>query len=278
MLEPFMLSLLACALVCAFTWIASLVTGNSSWVDRSWSIAPIIYVGIFAGAAGFTNPTLTVMFVLVSLWGFRLTFNFWRKGGYQRGGEDYRWPVLKASMKPWPYQVFNLVFIVLFQNVLVWSITLPAWVVYDAPSSAFGPTQMALTVAFLALLLLETVADQQQWNFHQAKAAAREQGKAPERDFLETGLFRLSRHPNFFAEQSQWWVLWGFGLVATGSLLHWSIVGPLLLSALFVGSTRFTESLTLEKYPHYKDYQSRTSVIIPWIPARANKQAARPSS
>ncbi len=275
MLEPFMLSLLACALVCAFTWIASLVTGNSSWVDRSWSIAPILYVGIFAGAAGFTNPTLTVMFWLVALWGFRLTFNFWRKGGYQRGGEDYRWPVLKARMKPWQYQVFTLFFIVLFQNVLVWSITLPAWVVYDAPRSAFGLTQLVLTLVFLALLLFETVADQQQWNFHQAKAAALKQGKIPEQAFLDTGLFRFSRHPNFFAEQSQWWVLWVFGVVVTGSVLHWSILGPLVLSALFIGSTRFTEALTADKYPHYKEYQNRTSAIIPWISPRTDRQAAQ---
>ncbi len=278
MLEPFMLSLLACALVCAFTWIASLVTGNSSWVDRSWSIAPILYVGIFAGAAGFTNPTLTVMFWLVTLWGLRLTFNFWRKGGYQRGGEDYRWPVLKARMKPWQYQVFTVFFIILFQNVLVWSITLPAWVVYDAPRSAFGLTQLVLTLVFLALLLFETVADQQQWNFHQAKAAALKQGKIPEQAFLNTGLFRFSRHPNFFAEQSQWWVLWVFGVVVTGSVLHWSILGPLVLSALFIGSTRFTEALTAEKYPHYKEYQNRTSAIIPWIPERTDKQAAQSAS
>jgi steroid 5-alpha reductase family enzyme len=277
-LEPFMLSLLACALVCAFTWIASLVTGNSSWVDRSWSIAPILYVGIFAGAAGFTNPTLTVMFWLVTLWGLRLTFNFWRKGGYQRGGEDYRWPVLKARMKPWQYQVFTVFFIILFQNVLVWSITLPAWVVYDAPRSAFGLTQLVLTLVFLALLLFETVADQQQWNFHQAKAAALKQGKIPEQAFLNTGLFRFSRHPNFFAEQSQWWVLWVFGVVVTGSVLHWSILGPLVLSALFIGSTRFTEALTAEKYPHYKEYQNRTSAIIPWIPERTDKQAAQSAS
>ena len=278
MLEPFMLSLLACALVCAFTWIASLVTGNSSWVDRSWSIAPILYVGIFAGAAGFTNPTLTVMFWLVTLWGLRLTFNFWRKGGYQRGGEDYRWPVLKARMKPWQYQVFTVFFIILFQNVLVWSITLPAWVVYDAPRSAFGLTQLVLTLVFLALLLFETVADQQQWNFHQAKAAALKQGKIPEQAFLNTGLFRFSRHPNFFAEQSQWWVLWVFGVVVTGSVLHWSILGPLVLSALFIGSTRFTEALTAEKYPHYKEYQKGTSAIIPWIPERTDKQAAQSAS
>lgn len=274
MFDPLMLSFLACAAVCAFTWVASLITGNSSWVDRSWSIAPVVYLGIFAGAAGFTHPVVNVMFLLVTAWGARLTFNFWRKGGYQRGGEDYRWPVLKEAMKPWQYQVFNLFFIVIFQNVLVWLITVPAWVVLEAPSEAFGPLQLLLTVLFLGLLVMETVADQQQWNFHQAKAHAREAGAKPAQDFLDTGLFRFSRHPNFFAEQSQWWVIWGFGALVSGSLVHWSAVGPLLLTALFIGSTRFTESLTLAKYPAYREYQQRTSVIIPWVP-RADTQPVK---
>lgn len=76
------------------TWIASLATGDHSWVDRIWSIVPIVYVGAFWAATGFTDPRLMIMSVLVLLWGARLTFNFARKGGYT-GVEDYRWPILR---------------------------------------------------------------------------------------------------------------------------------------------------------------------------------------
>src|SRR4051812_21163216 len=97
--------------VCAFVWIASLVTREHSWVDRLWSIVPVAYVWVFAAFAGLADIRLDVMAVLVTLGGARLTFNFARKGGYN-GHEDYRWPVLRARMAPWQFQVFNLLFIV----------------------------------------------------------------------------------------------------------------------------------------------------------------------
>lgn len=67
--------------VCVFCWIASLISGDTSWVDRIWSVVPIAYVWIFAGYAGLANIRLSLMAVLVTLWGVRLTFNFARKGG-----------------------------------------------------------------------------------------------------------------------------------------------------------------------------------------------------
>src|SRR5260370_32612960 len=100
--------LLIFAGACALTWLLSLVTREHSWVDRLWSIIPVVYLAVFASAAGFANARLDVMFGLVALWGARLTFNFARKGGYAPGGEDYRWAVLRARMPPWQFQPFNL--------------------------------------------------------------------------------------------------------------------------------------------------------------------------
>ena len=87
-------------------------------MDRMWSITPVIYVGEFARAAHFHNTRLNVMALIVLAWGARLTFNFARKGGYS-GAEDYRWPVLRAAMKNWQFQLFNIFFIVLYQNFLL---------------------------------------------------------------------------------------------------------------------------------------------------------------
>jgi steroid 5-alpha reductase family enzyme len=95
-------------------------------------------------------------------------------------------------------------------------------------------------------------------------AAARE----PQPRFVQTGLWRTSRHPNFFAEQAQWWVFFFLGAVAAGSVLEWTILGALLLTALFIGSTIFTESITRSRYPEYADYQATTSAIVPWVPRR----------
>jgi steroid 5-alpha reductase family enzyme len=253
---------------CALTWILSLLTKDTSWVDRIWSIVPAVYVWVFAAGAGLANPILNVMAILVSLWAIRLTLNFARKGGYAPGGEDYRWEVLRSRMSPGQFQVFNLFFIVIYQNIILFLIALPAYTVMTSGRTQFGPLEVVLTVVFLGLLLLETIADQQQWNFYQHKYAEIAAGQEPQARFLTTGLFRFSRHPNFFAEQSQWWVIFFFGAAAAGSLLQVTVLGALLLTILFIGSTRFTEEISLSKYPEYAHYQRRTSPIIPWFPRK----------
>lgn len=274
-MDPLLLVLLVAGAASAFCWITSLVTNETSWVDRLWSIVPVVYVWIFTVAglvAGVDATRLVVMAVLVTAWGARLTFNFARKGGYT-GMEDYRWAILRERMKPWQFQVFNLLFIVLFQNALLVFITLPAYIAWQHPVPFTG-WDAAFAVLFAAFLVGETVADQQQWDFHQAKKAA---GGTLEPGFVTTGLFAYSRHPNFSFEQAQWWAFYAIGaaaLVADGSSwLNWTIVGVALLMVLFIGSTIFTESITASKYPAYAEYQRTTSMLLP-LPRRRHAKAA----
>ena len=107
------------------------------------------------------------MALLVTAWAARLTFNFARKGGYT-GMEDYRWAILRGRMKPWQFQIFNLFFIVLYQNALLVLITLPAFIAWQNPAALNG-WDAAFAVLFAAFLVGESVADQQQWDFHQAR-------------------------------------------------------------------------------------------------------------
>ncbi|MGH3704615.1 MAG: DUF1295 domain-containing protein [Agromyces sp.] len=265
---PLIVCLFICAAITLATWIASLATREYSWVDRIWSIAPIVYVWVFAVSSGF-DGRLVLMAVLVSAWGIRLTFNFARKGGYRPGGEDYRWAVLRGRMSRAGFAAFNLLFISIYQNAVILLFCLPAATVFAAGAVPLGPADVVLAVVFLALLAGETVADQQQWAFHRWKTAERAAGRTPHPGFLQTGLFRFSRHPNFFFEQAQWWVFYGFAVAATGVWLHWSVAGAVLLTTLFIGSTIFTESITRAKYPDYDDYRARTSPIVPWFPRRA---------
>jgi steroid 5-alpha reductase family enzyme len=251
--------------VCLLVWLFSVTTKEYSWVDRIWSVVPVVYLAIFAGAAGFADARLNVMLVVGALWGIRLTFNFARKGGYARGGEDYRWAVLRGRMSPGLFQVFNLLFITVYQNAILLLITLPAYTALEH-RSPFGVWDVVATVVFLAFLLGETVADQQQWNFHGWKRAEVAAGREPEPRFLQSGLFRYSRHPNFFFEQAQWWVMFAFGAIAAASVAQWTVLGAVLLTGLFVGSTIFTESITLSRYPEYSEYRRRTSAVVPWWP------------
>jgi steroid 5-alpha reductase family enzyme len=273
-MSPLLAVVIVILVVCAFCWIASLITKDTSWVDRIWSIVPVVYVCIFAIGAGLSDARLDVMAALVTLWGARLTFNFARKGGYAGIGgdhEDYRWAVLRGRMSPVAFQFFNFFFIVLFQNAVLALIALPAYTAYQHRGTPFGPLDVVLTVLFLLFLAGETTADQQQWTFQQHKRAEIAAGRKPSPRFVQTGLWRLSRHPNFFFENAQWWTIFAFGAVAAGSVLQWTVAGIVLLLAVFIGSTTFTEAITKSKYPEYAAFQKSTSPVIPWFPRRGAK-------
>lgn len=248
-------------------------------------------------AAADIHPRLAIIAGLISVWGARLSYNFWRKGGYAYSGEDYRWPVLRAGMSPLTFQVFNLVFISFIQNVLLATILSPVYVAWTASYSSRGALLTPLnaidalaTVLAAGWLVMEAVADQQQWNFQTAKHARINAGKRLTgpyaKGFITSGLWKYSRHPNFFAEQAFWWSLCLFATAATGRWVGWWLGGAVALSALFQGSTDFTEKISASKYPHYKEYQSSTSRLMPWFPAasaaapstpRGRKSPARPA-
>ena len=80
---------------------------------------------------------------------------------------------------------------------------------------------------------------------------------------MTSGLFNISRHPNFFCEISIWWVIFAFSVSSIG--FNHSYVGALLLMLLFQGSTQLTEQISLEKYPHYSVYQKQVSRLIPFL-------------
>jgi steroid 5-alpha reductase family enzyme len=264
-------ALVACAVLAGGSWLLSLITGNVSWVDRLWSLAPIGYVAWFASRA-LGDPRLLVMLLLTAAWGVRLTYNFARKGGYRLQSEDYRWPILRERFGPLKFQLFNATFIAPFQNLLILGFTLPAWAALEPRSgrmigrpAPFGVTDLAAALLFVLFLAGETVADQQQWSFQREKAAGAARGEAIARPFLTTGLFRYSRHPNFFCEMAMWWSFYLFSVAGSG-WLNPSIAGVVVLTLLFQGSTAMTEQISLGKYPSYADYQRTTSRLIPWFP------------
>ena len=264
---PLHAAFFACAAVAAFAWLTSIVTGNFSQVDRLWSIVPPLYVAWFAAQAGFHDARLDLMAALSTVWGARLTYNFARKGGYRPGSEDYRWPALRARMGPAVFHVFNVVFIASYQNFILLLLALPAWAAFEHRGAPLGALDVVAAGGFLVLLVGETVADEQQWRFQRDKKARRERGEPIVAEFVTDGLFRWSRHPNFFCEQGMWWMIYLFSVAAGAGWLNVTIAGPVLLTLLFQGSTAFTERLSLSKYPSYAAYQRATSRLLP-LPSR----------
>jgi steroid 5-alpha reductase family enzyme len=262
--DPMTTALWICAALALWSWTASIATGNYSQVDRLWSLAPPLYVFHFAAHVGFGDARLDLMLALTLAWGARLTYNFARKGGYRRGGEDYRWPELRRRVGPVAFQLLNATFIAPAQNLLLLLLAAPAYAAWLARGASLSALDAVAAAAFTLFWIGEAVADEQQWRFQAAKQARRERGEAVGGEFLSAGLFRYSRHPNFFCEQAMWWSFYLFAVAATGQWLNRWIAGPLFLTLLFQGSTRLTESLTAAKYPTYREYQSRTSRLIPW--------------
>lgn len=252
-------------------FLVSTVSRNYSQVDKLWSLIPIAYVWMVAVRSEF-EPRLVLMALLVSAWGLRLTYNFSRRGGYSwkfwTGEEDYRWAVLRAKPElsgRWRWLLFNLVFVSYYQMGLILLFTLPA--VRSMGGSPLGWGDYLLAAIFILLILMETLADQQQWNYHKEKKALLEAGSnLPEKyrkGFVHSGLWGLMRHPNYAAEQAIWIVFYFFSVAATGRWLNWSVMGAILLVLLFWGSSNFSESISAGKYPDYAAYQKRVPRFIP---------------
>jgi steroid 5-alpha reductase family enzyme len=275
LLQKLVLACLVTALLC---FLVSSLSNNYSQVDKLWSIMPVIYAWIISSWSGF-EPRLVLMAVLVTLWGIRLTYNFNRKGGYSarfwNGREDYRWAELRSrkEFRPrWKWILFNLIFISLYQMGLILLMTLPALKSMNGRPVSWA--DYILAGVFLLMVVIETIADQQQWEYHKKKNILSGKGEElPARyrkGFVDTGLWKYVRHPNYSAEQAIWIVFYFFSVAATGRWFNWSVMGPVLLVLLFWGSSNFSESISSRKYPEYAEYKKRVPRFIPSLFRKEN--------
>lgn len=211
----------------------------------------------------------------------RLTFNYWRKGGYKIGSEDYRWEIVRMRMIPNRalFFLFNVLFICLAQSLLLTLITAPTYVfivLAQLPEGAtFEIPDLIFSRVCVFFVFIEHFADQQQWKFQCAKQLYLKAARIPheyknqftpedlDRGFVVTGLWSWCRHPNFAAEQAIWLTLYLWACYCTETYAHWSGVGALCYIILFHFSTRLTESITASKYPEYREYQARVGKFIP---------------
>ena len=260
-------------IVALYCFVVGELSGNNSQVDKLWSIVPIIYTWVVADYGNYA-PRLVVMATLATVWGIRLTANFAMKGAYTlkfwAGEEDYRWAELrkKPEFQPrWKWTLFNLFFISGYQNVLILLFTLPTIVALQFKEVPLGPFDYTIAGLMFFFIMYEMVADIQHWNYQSKKWAMIKAGKELTGDykkgFLDKGLWALSRHPNYFAEQAIWVCFYFFSVAASGQWLNWSIAGCLLLIILFQGSSDFSEEISARKYPEYEAYKKIVPRFFP---------------
>lgn len=284
-LQTIALVMVGVALLC---FVLSELTGNYSQVDKLWSILPIGYAWYFAAHSEW-NERVVLMAILITAWGIRLTYNFARRGGYRwpiwNSEEDYRWPVLRAMplfRVRWRFTVFNLFFISLYQNALILLFTLPVLAAWQGAGTPLNSLDVLAAALLLFFIIIETIADQQQYNFQTEKYRRIRSGEALDGDyalgFCRSGLWAWVRHPNYAAEQGVWLAVYLFSVAATGRWFNWSIVGVILLVLLFLGSSDFSEKISAGKYPAYKDYQKTVPRFIPGLSRNVQEEQTSTSS
>ncbi|KAJ6446599.1 hypothetical protein O9K51_01372 [Purpureocillium lavendulum] len=241
--------------------IVSEVNRNYSQVDRMWSILPnlyIIHLATWARLAGLPHSRIDLVAAFSTLWSIRLTYNYWRRGGYNVGSEDYRWEIVKSKVPSFAFFLFNVTFISFYQSVLLFAFScVPAYAILL--STRIEPNITAADMAYfsieVALVISEWFSDGQQWAYQTAKHQYQKDAKVPrgwnqaelDRGFVTSGLWAYSRHPNFFAEQS----------------ICYAFAGSAALILLFQGSTWLTELITAGKYAEYPEYQRQVGMFIP---------------
>ncbi|MDN6887807.1 DUF1295 domain-containing protein [Variovorax sp. CAN2819] len=235
------------------TWAASLARHDASLVDRMWSVfiagAGLVYFSLL--------PAQTArglgMAVLGTAWSLRLCIYItWRNWGH---GEDRRYQAIRARNQPnFGFKSLYLVFAL--QAVLAWIVSAP----FLPGMSAARPLGLLDAMgAALALfgILFEAIGDAQMARFR-AHPANRGQ-------VMDRGLWRYTRHPNYFGEACTWWGIWLMSIGGAGWGGAWSVVSPLLMTWLLlkVSGVRMLESDIGERRPAYRDYMARTNAFVP---------------
>ncbi len=247
-------------------WLINLITKDPSFIDSWWALGMVVTAWatfLFVGHAGSHAVTLTA---LCSAWGLRLGFYLlWR---WRKHGPDRRYTTMMAlaqKERGWGYAKSSLLLVFALQLPLQFIVSLPVQLGQMVDRGLLFPPRLgpvALAGAALAAMgfLFESIGDFQLVAF---KANPANAGKV-----LQTGLWRYTRHPNYFGDACVWWGLW---LVAADAGMGlWSMAGPILITVLL---TRWSGVPTVEgrmrrKRPDYEAYVQRTSSFIPMPPKR----------
>ncbi|HMH30966.1 MAG TPA: DUF1295 domain-containing protein [Methylomirabilota bacterium] len=220
-------------------------------VDPAWGLAFVLVA--WAVVAQQPSKRSLLIAILVSVWGVRLALHLGKRS--KNNKEDRRYQELSAKWQG-NFWLRAYLSIFLLQGVLVWIVSFPVAFAAGNQLEGLAWLSVAGTVVWAVGFIFEAVADQQLANF----VADKNHPKV-----MRTGLWRYSRHPNYFGELTQWW---GIGIIALQTSFGWlGLIGPAVLTILivFVSGIPPIEKRRV-KDPEYRDYQKRTSSIIPLPP------------
>ncbi len=241
--------------MCGF-WLLSLRLQDASIADVAWGLVfvTIAWVGFSLGEG---EPAMFLAAVMTTAWGLRLAVYIGlRNSGH---GEDRRYAAMR-SRRPGYFWIWSLFGVFLLQGLLAMIVSLPLQSLAVSDNGAIGIVCLAGVGIFLFGLGFETIGD--------AQLSAFRRDPASRGEVMDAGLWRYTRHPNYFGDAVVWWGLW---LVAVGAGAGlWTALGPALMTFLLlrVSGVAMLESDIAERRPGYVAYVERTSAFFPKPPSR----------
>jgi steroid 5-alpha reductase family enzyme len=241
-----------------FLWLLSLWKRNASIVDVYWGpgFVLIASLSVFVGDGAPARQML--LLVLTAAWGLRLGAHLllrnWGKP------EDRRYAVMRRHYGD-RFGLVSLGTVFLLQAVLMWTVALPVqWGMLAPGPSGLTLLDLAGGCVWLVGFCFETVGD---WQLVRFKSDPANEGRV-----MDRGLWRYTRHPNYFGDAVVWWGL--FLIAASTPGVLWTIIGPIVMTTLLlrVSGVSLLERTIVHRRPEYRGYIERTSAFVPWPPSR----------
>ncbi|MEJ2274416.1 MAG: DUF1295 domain-containing protein [Woeseiaceae bacterium] len=246
----YLIALGAILLVGALGWVVSILVDDVSFVDSLWSLFFLLAAVLFAVDADYLSARGLLVLGLVVAWSLRLSIYITARNWGQP--EDHRYQKIRENHEP-GFVVKSLYIVFGLQGLLAWIISAPLLPAIQAHSALGALDAVALTL-FLVGFFFEVVGD---WQLSRFKADPDNRGRV-----LDSGLWRYTRHPNYFGEFCIWWGFWLFA-VAVGA--WWTVFAPLLMSILLlrVSGVAMLERSIGDRRPGYAEYVRRTNAFFP---------------
>lgn len=250
----------ACLLVFMVgVWALSVRLGDVSIVDPAWGLGFVIVAWVAYGVGNGSVGRRLLLALLVSVWGLRLAGYLVARKARDRG-EDRRYRTMRERHGA-RFPLISLGKVFIAQGALIWVVSLPVQAA-AARVAGLGLLDAAGGVLWAVGLFFEATGDWQLWQFRRSSSG----GQA----VMDRGLWRYTRHPNYFGDACVWWGLWLIGLRAGA---WWTAVGPLVMTTLLVrvSGKELLERDLKRRRPGYAEYVRRTSGFVP-LPPRQRKR------
>lgn len=241
-------------------WAISLAIHDASIVDIAWGFGFVVTAWVALLAGDGPEPRGFLAAALVSAWGLRLTLHLARRNLGK--GEDFRYRRMREQ-HPRNFPLWSLANVYGLQGALMFIVSLPVQAAMVSGGPDLGVLDGVGAAVWAAGLLFESVGD---WQLARFKADPANQGKV-----MDRGLWRYTRHPNYFGDALVWW---GHFLVAAARPeMLWTVVSPLVMTFLLtrVSGVPLLERSMAARKPGYREYMERTSAFFPLPPRRAGR-------